>query len=540
MLAAQVLAVAALTLVGGCDGILGIPGGDFTFTPGNPDGGDGTPDSGGSAPDGATAPTPDSGTTPPDADTGPPALAPAAYVKASNPGGGDSFGWQVALWGDTLAVSALREDSVSSGVGGDQSNDDLPRSGAVYVFRRTGGEWAQEAYLKASRPGDSDEFGYALALWGDTLAVSAWGERSNATGVGGDDSDDSLVDAGAVYVFRRTGSEWAQEAYIKASNTGAGDEFGVGLALWEDTLAVGAPEEDSDATGVGGEDDNDGAQDSGAVYVFRRTGTDWAQEAYIKASNAEPFDEFGVNVALYQDTLAVGAFLEDGGVPGVGGDESDRSAIDSGAVYVFRRVGAIWSQEAYVKASNPSANDFFGRQVALWDDTLAVGAPQEGSAATDVNGEQMNEGAPASGAAYVFRHDGSEWAQEAYLKASNTGSEDLFGTAVAVVDDLLAVGAPREDSRPIPVPGGGPDDDGASESGAAYLFERSAGTWAPRTFVKPVPIAAGDELGTSVALSADTLVVGAPLEDSAATGVTTVPPDDDGAPDSGAALIFLN
>ncbi|HWN71671.1 MAG TPA: FG-GAP repeat protein, partial [Haliangium sp.] len=257
---------------------------------GVPDARDVTPDAGYSAmPDGGSS-MQDAGVPAPDARTAPLDVVQAAYVKASNTGAGDHFGWQVALWDDTMAISAYREDSAASGVDGNQDNDNRSNSGAVYVFRRSGATWIQEAYLKASNPDDSDEFGYALALWGDTLAVGAWGERSVATGVDGSQLDNSARDAGAVYVFRRNGTTWDQEAYLKASNTGAGDEFGASLALWQDTLAVGAPEEASSATVVNGNQADENAPESGAVYVFRRSGTTWDQEAYLKASNTEAYD----------------------------------------------------------------------------------------------------------------------------------------------------------------------------------------------------------------------------------------------------------
>jgi hypothetical protein len=541
------LLVMTLGLSGACELALGIPSGDFMFgqdghrdaAPDSgtlvPDAMDATPDAGHSPmPDGGS--TPDGGEPPPDARTEPPELSPVAYVKASNTGAGDQFGWQVALWGDTLAVSAYREDSLATGVGGDQGNNNLPNSGAVYVFRFSGTAWVQEAFLKASNPDDSDEFGFALALWGDTLAVGAWGERSAATGVNGDQLDNSARDAGAVYVFRRSGATWAQEAYIKASNTGERDEFGASLALWDDTLVVGAPEEDSSAQGVGGNQSDENAADSGAVYVFRRDGTTWAQEAYIKASNTEEFDEFGVSVALYDDLLAVGAYLEDSAATGVGGNQGDRSALDSGAVYVFRRTGSVWGQEAYVKASNTGENDYFGLRVALWDDMLVVGAPMEDSSATGVDGDQLDNASGDSGAVYVFRYDGSAWAQEAYLKASNTDPNDQLGASIACAGDVVLAGAPLEDSR-AEGQGGSPDDDSATDSGAAYLFQRTAGAWAHQEFVKPAVNDAGDRFGASVAISVNALVTGAPLEDSSALGIGG-DPGDNGALDSGAVSVF--
>jgi hypothetical protein len=137
------------------------------------------------------------------------------------------------------------------------------------VFTRTGGVWSQQAYVKASNTEVSDQFGASLALSGDSLAVGAPGEDSNATGINGNQADNSASTSGAVYVFTRTGGVWSQQAYVKASNTGALDEFGTSLALSGNTLAIGAYFEDSNATGIGGNQSDNSAQDSGAVYVYR-------------------------------------------------------------------------------------------------------------------------------------------------------------------------------------------------------------------------------------------------------------------------------
>jgi cysteine-rich repeat protein len=463
-------------------------------------------------------------------------LAQYAYGKASNTDAGDGFGASVALSGDTLAIGAWLEDSAAQGVGGNQADDSAPDSGAVYVFRRAGTTWQQEAYLKASNPGAGDNFGYIVALSGDTLAVGAWLEDSAAQGVGGNQADDSAPDSGAVYVFRRTGTSWEQEAYLKASNTGAGDFFGQSVALSDNALAVGAFWEDSAAQGVGGNQADNGAVDSGAVYVFRRTDTGWQQEAYLKASNTGASDLFGIRVALSGDTLAVGAHSEDSAAQGVGGDQVDNGAPDSGAVYVFRRMGTSWQQEAYVKASNTGAGDLFGASVALSGETLAVAATLEDSAATGLNGNQADNSAAASGAVYVFRRTGTAWQQEAYVKASNTGAGDYFGYSVELSGDTLAVGASNEDSASQGV-GGNQADNGATDSGAIYMFRRTGVAWQQQAYVKASNVGASDRLGYSAALSGDTLAVGAIYEDSEATGVNDNQTDDS-ALQSGAVYIF--
>jgi cysteine-rich repeat protein len=206
------------------------------------------------------------------------ALSVLAYLKASNSGSSDAFGTSFALSADgsTLAVGAIGEASTATGIGGNQNNHTAAGSGAVYAFTRSGTTWSQQAYIKASNTGSGigsgDAFGVSVALSADgsTLAVGASGEDSAATGIGGDQADNAASNAGAVYVFTRNGTTWSQQAYVKASNTGANDQFGYSVALSADgTLAVVAINEDSAATGIGGNQANNSATDAGAVYVFQ-------------------------------------------------------------------------------------------------------------------------------------------------------------------------------------------------------------------------------------------------------------------------------
>jgi hypothetical protein len=186
-----------------------------------------------------------------------------------------------------------------------------------------------------------DGFGHRVALSrdGSTLAVSTHREDSNATGIDGNQADNSAGDSGAVYVFARDGGGWNQQAYVKASNTGVDDQFGWSMALSGDgsTLAVGTYLEDSSATGIDGSQADNSASNSGAAYVFERSGGAWRQQAYVKASNTGVGDEFGWSVALSADsaTLAVGAPREDSNATGIDGNQADNSATNSGAVYLY-------------------------------------------------------------------------------------------------------------------------------------------------------------------------------------------------------------
>ncbi len=459
-----------------------------------------------------------------------------AYFKASNMGGSDYFGYSVAISGDTMVVGAILEDSAATGVGGDQGDNSHSDSGAVYVFTRSGGLWTQQAYLKASNTDVGDYFGYSVAISGDTVVVGAYGEDSNAVGVNGDQSDNSATDSGAVYVFTRSGSTWTQQAYLKASNTGGSDHFGHSVAISGDTMVVGALMEDSNATGVGGDQGDNSAASAGAAYVFTRSGSTWTQAAYLKASNTYDSDFFGYSVAIAGDTVVVGADSEDSNATGIGGDQSDNTATDAGAAYVFTRSGTTWSQQAYLKASNTDANDRFGYSVAISGSTVVVAAYAEDSNTTGVGGDESDNSAMDSGAAYVFRRSGSTWAQEAYLKASNTGAWDYFGYAVAISGDTVVVGAGYEESNATGV-NGDQSDNSAFDAGAGYTFTRSGSTWTQADYLKASNTDAEDYFGQAVAVSGGTVVVGAQWEDSNATGVNGNQSDNTGT-NSGAAYAF--
>lgn len=439
------------------------------------------------------------------------------YVKASNTGEGDEFGYSVALTADgkTLAVGAHRESGTSTGIDG-ADNDDALYVGAVYVFSHDGSSWSQQAYVKASNAtARQDRFGFSVALAadGNTLAVGAPREASGATGINGEQDDSSALESGAVYVFSRSGTSWSQQAYVKGSKSRRLDRFGGSVALAGDgnTLAVGASGDDQIANA------------SGAVYVFSRSGTSWSEQDYLKASTIVAGFRFGSTVTLDAtgDTLAVGSDSEDSDATGINGDEDNREARNSGAVYVFSRSGTNWSQQAFVKASNTAENARFGSNVDLSDDgnTLAVGATYEGWTSVASVG---------AGAVYVFVRSGTTWSEQAYLKASNTDDNDRFGWGVALAGngDTLAVGAYLEDSV-------------ATNSGAVYLFNRSGTSWSQQAYLKAPNAEQDDSFGLSVALAADgnTLAVGAHLEGSSATGIGGDQADNS-SPDSGAVYLY--
>jgi hypothetical protein len=387
-------------------------------------------------------------------------------------GAANSFDHIVPLYGRLNSKYILESCNVQGCIASDE----------VFTSTKVSEMASSIGYIKASNTGVNDTFGhYSVALSADgyTLAVGAIAEDSNATGTGGDQTDNSVVNSGAVYVFTRSGKTWTQQAYLKASDTvsnASAELFGSSLSFSDDgnTLAVGAGNENSNATGIGGDDSDNSALSSGAVYVFTRSGTTWTQQAYVKASNSEANDGFGGWLSLSVDgnTLAVSASGEDSNATGIGGDQTDNSASSSGAVYVFTHSGTTWTQQAYLKASNSEAGDYFSRvSLSVDGNTLAVGASDEHSNATGINGNQSDNSASRSGAVYVFARSGSTWTQQAYVKASNTDESDNFGVDVSLSGDgnTLAVSAIAEDSNATGI-GGDQSDNSASNSGAVYIY----------------------------------------------------------------------
>jgi len=505
-----------------------------------------------------------------------PKLLQVAYIKASNTHANDHFGnggtlegHGLALSGDgnTLAVGAPYESSAAKGINGDQNDTSLYSSGAVYLFIRANNAWTQQAYIKASNPGQGARFGHVVSLSrdGNTLAVSAVFEASAAKGIDGDQNDKSIPQAGAVYIFTRSGATWNQQAYIKASNTGEkgtanipdeGDQFGFSIALSADgnTLAAGAISEDSAATGINGDQNDNSKQSAGAAYVFTRAGTKWTQQAYVKASNTGAMDLFGYAVGLSADgnTLAVSAYDEGSSAREING-VMDRGRRGSGAIYVFTRTGTnpsqqTWAQTAYLKASNAENGDSLGYDMAISQDgnTIVGGAGDEDCFAAGINPAEKCDNDyktdTSTGAAYVFVRNGGSWTQQAFIKASHPGKEDWFGSRLGLSGDgnTLGVGAQLENGNSKGI-NGNEMDLTAEDSGVLYLFERTGSTWVQKAYVKGSNTEAYDEFGSSMAFSIDgkTMAVGARSEASAAKGINGNQ-NDNSAMGAGAVYIFTD
>jgi hypothetical protein len=398
-----------------------------------------------------------------------------AYLKPDPNPNQQLFGWSVSIAGDTIVVGAKRDTTPATGVNGTPSGPTIIGSGAAFVFERDPASgWQQTAFLKTSTLGGDDEFGHSVDTDGQTIVVGARHEANSDTGVDPVDDDALAPLSGAAYVFRRTPMGWSFDTYLKASNTGGSDRFGHVVSVDGDTIAVGAYLEDSDGVGVGGDQTNDLAEDSGAVYVFARDPNGaWSQQAFIKASNATANDQFGFSVDVQGDRMVVGAIGEDSGVVG---DPSDNTSLSAGAVYVFERVGATWSEVAYLKHPDPSNGDFFGNGVALDGDRLVVGAHGDDASGAGLDPDPAVEfpltGDPSqntAGAAVVFDRDATgAWVQRAFIKPPHPTQGNRFGYSVAISGNLIAAGDYLEDSNSTGV-GGDPSNTLAPDAGAVFV-----------------------------------------------------------------------
>ena len=390
-----------------------------------------------------------------------------AKIQASDKEANDQFGNSVSISSDgsTAIVGANREDTGGS------------NAGAAYIFTRSGSTWTQQQKIQSSDKAAGDQFGISVAISGDgsTAIVGAQGEDTGGS------------QAGAAYIFTRSGSTWTQQQKIQASDKEANDVFGVSVSISNDgnTAIVGAYLEDT------------GAAEAGAAYVFTRSGSTWTEQQKIQASDKEANDIFGQSVSISGDgnTAIVGAYLEDTG------------ALNAGAAYIFTRSGSTWTEQQKIQASDKEVSDQFGFSVSISSDgnTAIVGAFSEDTGGAD------------AGAAYIFTRSGSTWTEQQKIQASDKETSDSFGYSVSISSDgnTAIVGSSNEDT-------------GGLDAGAAYIFTRSGSTWTEQQKIQSSDIEAGDRFGWSVSISGDgsTAIVGADLEDT-------------GGSNAGAAYIFV-
>jgi hypothetical protein len=326
----------------------------------------------------------------------------------------------------------------------------------------------EEAKLEVSDPASGDAFGISVALSGDTALIGASG-----------DDHTGLNSAGSAYVFVRSGTTWAEQQKLTASDAASVDLFGRSVSISGDTAVIGATH-----------DDHAGGTDAGSAYVFVRSGSSWTEQAKLTASDAAFDDQFGNSASISGDTAVVGVQRDDH-IPG---------GEDAGSVYVFVRSGTSWTEQAKLTASDEYASDYFGGSVGLSGDTAVIGA--------------CGDAASNEGSAYVFVRSGTSWTEQARLSASDGETSDHFGNSVSFSGDTTVVGAEYDDYA------------GGWDAGSAYVFVRNGTSWTEQAKLTASDAEPFDRFGTSVDVSGDTAVIGAPFGDY------------DGGPTAGCFYLF--
>lgn len=356
------------------------------------------------------------------------------------------FGSALALGDNMALVGAPNFDK-------DGNND----QGAVFFFTTYDGvTWSLQQRLYASDGGANDKFGNSIAITGNRAIIGASGDTIGANAL-----------QGSAYIFTYLAYSWNQTTKLTASDGSSGDQFGYRVALDPDRALIGAPGDDITAN-----------TDIGSAYIFNNNNGVWSEQARLSASDGASGDEFGYSVALFRDTALVGAPFHD-----------LAHGEDHGCAYLFTHLGATWTQQAQLIASDAAPGDAFGFSTAISDGTAIIGAPFD-----------TVDGQSSQGSAYVFTGSGTAWNEQAHLVASHGDAGDMFGMSVGVYGDTAAIGAMGFD-----LPNG-------YYAGAALVFSRSGTSWNEQAVLAADNPIYDDEFGSNIAIFNGTIIVGAPLK----------------------------
>lgn len=315
----------------------------------------------------------------------------------------DYFGHSVAISKQVIAVGAYKRD-----------NNGTTNNGAVYIFTYDNGTWSKSQELLANDKENHDAFGYSLAMQNDILVVGARGNNNNG-----------MEDSGAVYVFTKDGDSWKQSQKLLAKDKKEYSYFGNSVAIDDEVIVVGADYESSD-----------GVNRSGAVYVFTKNGNSWNQSQKLSASDKKEKDYFGFSVSIYNEIIVIGA---------KSGDSGNKNG--NGVAYIFSRNSDSWSETQKLMANDMENADRFGAAVAIYGNTIIVGADHK-----------SDEGKASLGATYIFKKNGNDWQQTQKLLSTDRPSNAYFGFPILIDKEMMVVGAR------------GDDENGKTLSGAIYVY----------------------------------------------------------------------
>ncbi len=366
-------------------------------------------------------------------------------LTATNPNSSDYFGYSVSVSGNTAVIGTHLDDDAGSD------------AGCAYIFEKVGGIWTEIAKLTASDATNNHWFGYSVSISNDLIVVGAY--RDNG-------------DQGAAYVFEQPMGGWVdmtETGKLTASDGAGSDKFGFAVSISNNQIAIGSPEDDDNGT------------DSGSMYVFEEPVSGWenmTETAKLVSSDGNGSDLFGYSVSISDNTILVGAHLQ------------DQLGTDAGAAYIFEKPNGGWAngnEDAKLTASDGSAGDWFGYSVAISGDDAIIGAYGDNAQA---------------GSAYIFSKPAGDWVTTSIstkLDSENNSGVDRFGYSVAISDGIAIVGAPYSDNP-------------SNDQGSAFLFQKSDGTWNHRLGTLVLKVSDGvtdDRAGWSVSISGNTVFSGA-------------------------------
>ena len=349
---------------------------------------------------------------------------------------GDKLGSSVSMSGDYAIVGAIGDM-----IGGNSVQ------GSAYIFKRNGATWIQEAKLTASDGAAYDNFGYCVSISGDYAIVGV---------------PDKDAGQGAVYVYKRTGTIWNQQAKISAVDGASGDNFGKSICISGDDIIIGSPDHDPNFT-----------SNSGAAYIFRRNLNTWSQQAKLSLTNIQQFDFFGHSVGISGDFAIISAL---------------RSYLDPPTTYIFKRTGTTWSQTAALVVPTSPTILPAGNTVLVSGDYALVNNIVY----------NIDPNIPPQYQVYAFKRNntGSAWAFESELVPNDISTRNGFGVSLSLSGDVAVVGASGAN--------GG--------QGAAYIYKHIGSIWKLESTIVASD-AHGDAFGYAVSISSNNIIVGAPFDD---------------------------
>jgi len=404
---------------------------------------------------------------------------------ASDRAANDHFGYSVAISGNFAIIGAYWEDHNASGT------DSLSKAGSAYIFAQSTDTWVLQQKIVASDRAADDLFGMSVAISGNYAIIGAYQEDEDASGA------NTLINAGAAYIFYNNGSSWSQQQKLVAADRYVYRYFGNSVAISGNYAIVGTEREDKDANG------ENSITQAGAAYIFYNNGLTWIQQQKVVAFDRASYDEFGVSVAISDGYAIVGAANESEDANG------ENTIGNAGSAYIFVRSDESWTQQQKIVASDRGTSDYFGQSVDISGDYVIVGAYDEDEDTSGVN--SLN----SAGSAYIFVRNVETWTQQQKIVADDRAESNWFGYSVAISGNHAIIGAYRE----------------AWSTGAAYIFERDTTGWVQQQkIIAPVRIGY-DCFGYSVDISGDNAIVGAYQEDKDEN-------EENAIQDAGAAHIF--